>query len=45
MERQIFLAHDGSINADWVSRYAIRMAATLHHRGITLIHIQDGNRR
>lgn len=43
MERRIYLAHDGSINADWVSRYAIRMAATLHHREITLIHIEDGS--
>lgn len=41
MERQIYLAYDGSINADWVSRYAIRIAATFHNRRIILIHILD----
>jgi nucleotide-binding universal stress UspA family protein len=41
MERQIYLAYDGSINADWVARYAIRMAAALDHRKITLLHILD----
>lgn len=43
MERQIYLAYDGSINADWISRYAIQMAATLHHRKIVVIHIRDGS--
>ena len=41
MERQIYLAYDGSINADWLSRYAIRMVAGLHRRKIILIHIHD----
>ncbi|HSO10239.1 MAG TPA: hypothetical protein VLR45_09635, partial [Desulfoprunum sp.] len=41
MERQIYLAYDGSINADWVSRYAIRIAASFHNRSIILIHILD----
>lgn len=41
MERQIYLAYDGSINADWVSRYAIRIAAGFHNRSIILIHILD----
>ncbi|KAB2889623.1 MAG: universal stress protein [Desulfobulbaceae bacterium] len=41
MERQIYLAYDGSINADWVARYAIRMAAALDRRQITLLHILD----
>jgi len=39
----IYLAYDGSINADWVSRYAIRMAANLENRSITLVHIPDGS--
>ena len=29
MDQRIVLAHDGSINADWVCRYALRMAAAL----------------
>jgi nucleotide-binding universal stress UspA family protein len=42
MDRRIVLAHDGSINADWVSRYAIQMAATLPGRQLLLVHILDG---
>ena len=38
---QVFLAYDGSINADWVSRYAIRIAANLEDKKITLVHIPD----
>lgn len=37
----IYLAYDGSINADWVSRYAIRIAANLEGKKITLVHIPD----
>lgn len=40
---QVFLAYDGSINADWVSRYAISIAANLEDRKITLVHIPDGS--
>ncbi len=29
MNRRIVLAYDGSINADWVARYALQMAANL----------------
>jgi len=43
MNRRIILAHDGSINADWVSRYAIQMAATFPSRQLLLIHILDGS--
>lgn len=39
----IYLAYDGSINADWVSRYAIRIAANLESSKITLVHIPDGS--
>ena len=42
MDRGIVLAYDGSINADWVSRYAIQMAATLPCRQLLLVHILDG---
>jgi len=42
MDPQLYLAYDGSINSDWVSRYAIHMASTLGNRKITLYHILDG---
>jgi len=42
MDRRIVLAYDGSINADWVSRYAIQMAGTFSCRQLTLIHVIDG---
>lgn len=38
----IHLAYDGSINADWVSRYAIHMAANAPLKKIRLLHIQEG---
>ncbi|GAB4336346.1 MAG: hypothetical protein Kow0089_06530 [Desulfobulbaceae bacterium] len=41
-DRRIYLAYDGSINADWVSRYAIRLASSLEDRRINLLHIPDG---
>ena len=43
MEQRIVLAHDGSINADWVARYALRMAAGLPGRRLQVIHIFDGS--
>jgi len=43
MDRRIVLAYDGSINADWVARYAIQMAATFPCRQLLLIHILDGS--
>ena len=43
MDRQIVLAYDGSINADWVSRYALQMAATFPNRQLLLTHILDGS--
>jgi len=42
MSANIYLAYDGSINADWVSRYAIRMAANTPSRKIVLVHVLDG---
>lgn len=41
MDQMIFFAYDGSINADWVSRYAIRMAGNTTGRKIRLLHIPD----
>ncbi|ADW18262.1 UspA domain-containing protein [Desulfobulbus propionicus DSM 2032] len=43
MDRRIVLAHDGSINADWVGRYALRMAAALPSRQLLFVHILDGS--
>jgi nucleotide-binding universal stress UspA family protein len=43
MEQRIILAHDGSINADWVCRYALRMAAALPGQRLQLVHILDGS--
>lgn len=37
----IYLAYDGSVNADWVSRYAINMASNSQASEINLIHILD----
>lgn len=42
MDRMIVLAHDGSINADWLARYALQLAASLPKPEIMLIHILDG---
>lgn len=42
MKQKIYLAYDGSINADWVSRYAIHMASNAPEKKCTLLHILDG---
>ncbi len=39
MTSTIYLAYDGSINADWVARYAINMAAGSRNPRIILVHI------
>lgn len=38
----LYLAYDGSLNGDWVSRYAIRFASHAADRTLTLIHVRDG---
>jgi len=38
----IILAYDGSLNGDWVSRYAIRLAANTQS-ALTVMHVRDGN--
>jgi len=42
MERLIYLAYDGSINADWIARYALRMACAVPDKHLRLVHIRDG---
>ncbi len=39
----IYLAYDGSLNGDWVSRYAIRLATHTPEKRLTLVHIHDGS--
>lgn len=39
----IYLAYDGSVNGDWVSWYAIRMASRSPQRVLVLVHVLDGN--
>ncbi len=39
---KIYLAYDGSINADWVARYALNMAHHAGNRPLHIIHIEDG---
>lgn len=38
----IYLAFDGSINSEWVARYALNMAAHNAIKKINLIHVWDG---
>lgn len=42
MNPAIYLAYDGSINADWVARYAYRATCIVPDRQLTLVHIRDG---
>ncbi len=43
MEQMIVLAHDGSINADWLAGYALHFAAALPSPRLLLLHILDGS--
>ena len=38
----IYLAYDGSINSDWIARYAINMADNNGIRKINLVHVDEG---
>ena len=38
----IYLAYDGSLNGDWVARYAIRMASRSPQKKLVLVHVLDG---
>ena len=39
----LWLAHDGSLNADWLSHYAVRFAERLPARKITALTVKDGS--
>ncbi len=41
----LFFAHDGSIHADWISHYAIRLAARLPAPELTVLSVRDGELR
>ncbi|MDD2463749.1 MAG: universal stress protein [Desulfobulbus sp.] len=43
MERLIVLAHDGSINADWLTEYALQFAGSLPNPQLFLLHILDNS--
>lgn len=36
-------AYDGSINGDWVSHYAVQLAAAHQDRTLTLVHVRDAS--
>ena len=38
----VFFAYDGSINNDWVARYAIRLASRNEDSALHLYHVDDG---
>jgi nucleotide-binding universal stress UspA family protein len=38
----IYLAYDGTIHGDWVSHYAIRLAAHQPDRALCAVHVDDG---
>ena len=38
----IYCAYDGSVNAHWVARYALHMAAATAGRALHLVHVEDG---
>jgi nucleotide-binding universal stress UspA family protein len=37
-----FFAYDGSVNGDWVSHYAVQLAAAHQDRRLDLVHMRDG---
>jgi nucleotide-binding universal stress UspA family protein len=39
----IYLAYDGSLNGDWVSRYSVCLATHTSEKKLTLVHIEDGS--
>ncbi len=38
----IYLAYDGSLNGDWIFRYALRLASQSEEKKLHLIHVRDG---
>jgi len=43
MVMTVFLAHDGSLNGDWIGRYAMHLAAGMPERRLVVAHIEDAN--
>ena len=41
--RMIYFAYDATINGDWVSHYAVRLAAHLPDRALCAVHVNDGH--
>ncbi len=39
----LWLAHDGSLNADWLSHYAVRFARQLPEPVVCALHVHDGS--
>jgi len=39
---RIFLAYDGTVNGDWIARYAVRLASQAPERKLTILHATDG---
>jgi nucleotide-binding universal stress UspA family protein len=39
----IYLAYDGSVNGDWIARYAIRMAANSREQQLRVLSVDDGH--
>jgi len=39
----IYLAYDGSINANWIARYAVRMAANHPEKRLHVVYIEDAD--
>jgi len=39
----VFLAHDGSLNGDWIARYALHIAAGTVEQRLVVAHVEDAN--
>lgn len=39
----VFLAYDGSLNGDWIARYALHLAKGSETRRLTVLHVEDAN--
>ena len=37
----VYLAYDGSVNANWIARYAVRMAANHPERRLHVVYVED----
>ncbi len=38
----LYLAYDGSLNGDWIARYALQLASASGEAFLRLLHVQDG---